>query len=51
MQRELFSPILPVVPFRDAEIDELMRTVAAREHPYGGEKNRYKMKLLRLFER
>lgn len=30
---ELFSPLLPVVPFRDAEADTLMRTIAGREHP------------------
>ena len=30
---ELFCPLLPVVPFRDAEADALMETVADREHP------------------
>lgn len=33
VQHELFCPILPVVPFADAEIDRLMDTIAQREHP------------------
>ena len=33
VQRELFSPLLPVVPFRDSEIDALMEVIASREHP------------------
>ena len=33
VQHELFCPLLPVVPFRDAEADELMETTADREHP------------------
>lgn len=33
VQHELFSPLLPVVPFKDAEIDELMGIIARREHP------------------
>ena len=33
VQHELFCPLLPVVPFRDAEVDALMETVADREHP------------------
>ena len=33
VRRELFSPLLPVVPFRDAEVDALLATVAEREHP------------------
>ena len=33
VQHELFSPLLPVVPFRDAEVDALMDTIAEREHP------------------
>lgn len=33
VQHELFCPILPVVPFADAEVDRLMRTIASREHP------------------
>ena len=32
VMHELFSPLLPVVPFRDAEIDDLMDTIAQREH-------------------
>ena len=30
---ELFCPLLPVVPFKDAEIDALMDVIADREHP------------------
>ena len=33
VQHELFCPLLPVVPFRDSEVDELMETIADREHP------------------
>ena len=33
VQHELFCPLLPVVPFRDAEIDSMMRLIAEREHP------------------
>ena len=33
VQHELFCPLLPIVPFKDAEIDALMETVADREHP------------------
>ena len=33
VQHELFCPLLPVVPFKDAEVDSLMETVADREHP------------------
>ena len=32
VQHELFCPLLPVVPFPDAEIDGLMDTIASREH-------------------
>lgn len=32
VQHEHFSPLLPVVPFPDAEIERLMDTIAAREH-------------------
>ena len=32
VQHELFSPLLPVVPFPDAEIDRLMDIIASREH-------------------
>ena len=33
VQHELFCPLLPVVPFRDAEADKLMEVIAEREHP------------------
>ena len=33
VQHELFCPILPVVPFKDSEVDSLMETIACREHP------------------
>ena len=33
VQHELFCPLLPVVPFKDAEVDALMNIVADREHP------------------
>ena len=33
VQRELFCPLLPVVPYKDSEIDDLMETIADREHP------------------
>ncbi|MBO4417269.1 MAG: aldehyde dehydrogenase family protein [Bacteroidales bacterium] len=33
VQHELFCPLLPVVPFKDAEVDALMETIAEREHP------------------
>ena len=33
VQHELFCPLLPIVPFKDAEIDTLMETIADREHP------------------
>lgn len=32
VQHELFSPLLPVVPFRDSEVDEILETIADREH-------------------
>jgi aldehyde dehydrogenase (NAD+) len=32
VNHELFSPLLPVVPFKDSEIDKLMDTIARREH-------------------
>lgn len=32
VQHELFSPLLPVVPFKDAEIGKLMQIIAEREH-------------------
>ena len=33
VQHELFCPLLPVVPFKDAEVDALMEVIADREHP------------------
>ena len=32
VQHELFCPLLPVVPFKDAEVDSLLDTIAEREH-------------------
>lgn len=32
VMHELFNPLLPVVPYKDEEIDELMNTIAKREH-------------------
>ena len=32
VQHELFSPLLPVVPFPDAKIDTILQTIAEREH-------------------
>ncbi len=33
VQHELFCPLLPIVPFKDAEVDTLMDVIADREHP------------------
>lgn len=33
VRHELFCPLLPVVPFKDAEVDRIMETIADREHP------------------
>ncbi|MCQ2179958.1 MAG: aldehyde dehydrogenase family protein [Bacteroidales bacterium] len=33
VQRELFCPLLPVVPFRDNEVDAVLDVIAGREHP------------------
>ena len=33
VQHELFCPLLPVVPYKDAEVDALMDVIADREHP------------------
>lgn len=33
VKHELFCPLLPIVPFRDEEVDSLMETIADREHP------------------
>ena len=32
VNHELFSPLLPVVPYKDREIDSFMKTIAKREH-------------------
>lgn len=32
VNHELFNPLLPIVPFKDDEIDELMKKIEAREH-------------------
>ena len=32
VRHELFNPLLPVVPFKDAEADDLMDVIASREH-------------------
>ena len=33
VQHELFNPLLPVVPFKDADVEKLMDLIAQREHP------------------
>ena len=33
VRHELFCPLLPVVPFRDAEVGEVLNVIAEREHP------------------
>ena len=33
VQHELFCPLLPIVPFPDAEVDSIMDVIAEREHP------------------
>ncbi|MBR1835239.1 MAG: aldehyde dehydrogenase family protein [Bacteroidales bacterium] len=33
VQQELFCPLLPVVPFKDADVEWLMNIIAEREHP------------------
>ena len=33
VRHELFCPLLPVVPFKDGEVDSIMDTIADREHP------------------
>ncbi len=33
VQHELFCPLLPVVPFRDSDIDRITDVIAGREHP------------------
>ena len=32
VRHELFCPLIPVVPFNDAEVDDLLDTIASREH-------------------
>ena len=32
VMHELFNPLLPIVTYKDSEIDDLMRTIADREH-------------------
>ena len=32
VQHELFNPLLPVVPFPDSRVDQLLGTIARREH-------------------
>ena len=32
VQHELFAPLLPVVPYRDADVHSLLQTIAEREH-------------------
>lgn len=33
VQQELFNPLLPIVTFKDSEVEALMETIASREHP------------------
>lgn len=33
VMRELFCPLLPVVPFRDSMVDDLLSVIQSREHP------------------
>ena len=33
VQHELFCPLLPIVPYKDGEVDSLMDVIADREHP------------------
>ena len=33
VQHELFCPLLPVVPFKDAEVDSILNVIETREHP------------------
>ena len=32
MNHELFNPLLPIVPYPDDEIDQMLDTIASREH-------------------
>ncbi|MBR4121621.1 MAG: aldehyde dehydrogenase family protein, partial [Spirochaetales bacterium] len=33
VKHELFCPLLPVVPFKDSDVDDIMEIIADREHP------------------
>ncbi len=33
VRHELFCPLLPIVPFKDAEVERIMDVIAGREHP------------------
>lgn len=33
VRHELFCPLLPIVPFKDSEVERIMDTIAEREHP------------------
>lgn len=33
VKHELFCPLLPVVPFKDSEVDDILQTIGDREHP------------------
>ena len=33
VQKELFCPLLPVVPFKDSEVDTILDVIESREHP------------------
>ncbi len=33
VRHELFCPLLPVVPFPDAQVEKILETIAGREHP------------------
>jgi aldehyde dehydrogenase (NAD+) len=33
VQHELFNPLLPIVPFKDKEVERMMNIIAEREHP------------------
>lgn len=33
VQQELFCPLLPIIPFKDSDVDWLMNIIAEREHP------------------
>ena len=33
VRHELFNPLLPIVPYKDSEVDRLMEVISEREHP------------------